>query len=512
MKPRTLALGAVALAATLPAVLVAGAGSGAGSAARTSAVADPTVVTLTGTLTVRGDERGWRAVDVTAEAARGRIEVNPHRWPTDNAGRYLHVGLGTSDGSRCAVDRWVVVDTTDGEAAKVYDGAGARLAETEQFTVAPAWRRQVARVGVAPFAEVDCARAASYASADRKDPGPRIWTGGSTRLEHPWSRVPLRVQCPPSTPWGEVVEIGVSLDLAPGPEPRLGVWGQPSVIGETDAHIDATSGAFTVLSSPDVPDDVDLWTAEPWSGSWVVDPDDDEVWGVRATGRFVEDEVSAGWHCRVPVSMPAPTDWTGTLAGTTWWEWEYVGHDSLGSYLLHYTYEFLDDEWVHVSREYAGARTEPCTEVARRWPWGCHRYYYDEATHRLQIDDRRARWHDRYWKMPGAPKYSVFFPGSIVLPARTGQRFRYHATSRDGELWLRRDGTFRYEGPRPGSRTQVRWTGRYRFLGGDRQQLVLRHDGRVFRDEVQLYFWQDDDGLRLFDLDTHHRQLRFRIE
>jgi hypothetical protein len=519
MHPRIPSLGALALAAALPAVLlVPGPATTATTPANPAdaAAAGPGITTLTDSLTVRGDHRGYRQVVVTTEPGRGRIEVNPRRWPTENAGRYLHVGLGTSAGSACAVDRWVVVDTTDGEAAKVYGGAGVRQQETEQFTVPPGWRKQVARVGVAPFAEVDCVRAASYDSASRLHPGRRIWVGEPESFEDitAVARVPLRVVCPRSTAWGEPLELEVRLDLAPGYDPSHGVFPQPSVMGEGDATVNPTSGPFTVISSPDVPDDVDLWTAAPWSGAFVLDPDDGEVYRVRAGGRLTRDGNDNNWQCRTPVSMPVPTDWAGTLSGTTWWDWVYDSHPDFGSYLHHYTYEFLDDEWVNVSKEYGGAHTDPCTGVGGHWPWGCHRYYYDEASQQLQIDDRRARLEaeHRYWLMPGAPKYALFWRNQVVLPVQTGQRFRYEASSRDGELLLRLDGTFRYDGPRPGSQAKVHWSGTYRFLGGAKQQLLLRHDGHVFRDDVQLYFWLTDDGPELLDLDTRHRQLRFQAD
>jgi hypothetical protein len=97
-----------------------------------------------------------------------------------------------------------------------------------------------------------------------------------------------------------------------------------------------------------------------------------------------------------------------------------------------------------------------------------------------------------------------------VRPATTGQHFAFSGSGSDGDLRLRRDGTYRYQGWHPDQARKVTWTGHYRFTGGDTQQLVLHHGGRAFRDEVQLYFTVTDGHRRLTDVDTHHRLFRFR--
>lgn len=495
------------VAATLPAALLA-------AVTPHALAADPPAATLTATLDVRGDS-GGRDVVVTVEPDLGRVEVSPYYWPSDDGGRYLHVGLGTRADGACHVSTWVVADTTDLTASAAYDAAGAPLAETDQFTVPSEWADHVARIGIEPFGPVDCVRASSYHAPDPAHPGPRIWRSRARDLRSvgftdvPGS-FPVSVTCPRSVQWGEELDLAVEVRSAPGAYPPAGAIPQPSHLEAIDVTLDP--GAFTVTEPPALPADVDLWTDPSWHGAFVLQPDTAEVYGVRLAGTITRDGATTDWTCgTVPVSMPVPTDWVGSLAGTTWWRRDTSSNSGIGSYQLHRTYEFLDGSWVFVSGEYAGARAEPCVTVKHRWPEGCHRYYYDEATGQLQIDDRRAKPDPVGWRLPQAGNRFVKLDRThVVRPAAAGRRFSYSGSGVDGDLGLRRDGTYRYHGWDPDGVRKVTWTGRYRFTGGDAQQLVLRHGGHAFRDEVQLYFTVTDGHRTLTDLDTHHRHFRFR--
>ena len=346
--------------------------------------------------------------------------------------------------------------------------------------------------------------------------GPQIWSGRPRTLtpigydDVPGS-FPASVTCPTSIPWDQEFDLDIDLLSAPGIYPPAGVIPHPSRLTSFAATVDA--GAFSVSDSPVLPDDVDLWSDPSWTGAFVLDADEDAVHGIRLSGTLTRDGTTTDWSCgTVPVSMPAPTDWTGSLAGTTWWRRGASSNSGIGEYQLHRTYEFLDDTWVYVDSEYAGARTEPCTTVKHDWPDGCHRYYYDEETGRLQIDDRRAKTTAGGWLLPGVGNsYPAYSSDRVVVPVDTDQRFGYRGTSTSGTLQLRHDGSFRYHGRHPDGGGLVTWSGTYRFVGGDAQRLVLRHGGQTFRDEVQLYYRQTDNGRTLVDLDTHHRLFRFRL-
>ncbi len=500
-------LAAAALGAVLPLALL--------TSAPTNAASDPEPGTLTASLEVLG-EGGGRDVVVTTEPASGRVEVSPYYWATDDGGRYLHVGLGTSDGGRCEVVRWVVVDTTDLAASAAYDATGAPLPETEQLDVPVEWADQVARVGIAPFPAVDCVRANSHDSADPAHHGPRIWSGRPRALTPiGWDDVPgsfpASVTCPWWIPWNQQFDLNLALLSEPGTYPPAGVIPHPSRLTSFAATVEP--GAFSVADSPALPDDVDLWADPSWLGAFVLDADEDAVHGIRLRGTVTRDGTTTEWSCgMVRVSMPAPTGWTGSLAGTTWWLRGTSSNSGIGEYRLHRTYEFLDDAWVFVDGEYAGARTKLCRTVDHHWPVGCHHYYYDEATGRLQIDDRRAKTRAGGWLLPDiGNKYASYSSARVVLPVDSDQRFGYRGTSGSGSLQLRHDGTYRYHGRQPDGDSKVSWSGTYRFVGGDVQQVVLRHGRRTFRDEVQLYYRQTDEGRTLVDLDTHHRVFRFRM-
>lgn len=477
-------------------------------------VADPAPVTLSASLELHG-EGGANDVVVTVEPELGRIEVSPYYWYAPEAGRYVHVALGNRDGTACAVVRRVVVDTDDLSDPTAYDASGNVLPETEELTVEGDWAELVARVGIAPFAPVDCARATSYESPDPEHHGPKVWTGPVGGLEPVgyadiYGGFPLSVSCPTWIPYASEAGIGVTLTNAPGYSTGGGVLPHPSHLGSAEVAIEP--GPFTVTAAPDFPTGIDLWTSPSYQQDLVVAPDDDQFFSLRLHGTFVRDGATATWSCgRRPISVPVPTDWAGSLAGTLWWRHEVAYNGGIGTYDVHSVYAFLDDTWVYVDDEYGGPPVDPCTEPGHDWPYGCHRYYYDDETGRLQIEDRRAKYANGGYQFPeyygGYEQYKDY---QVVVKVRTGQRFAYRGRSRWGSLVLRRDGSYHYQGWDPEYDHKVDWSGRYRFIGDDVQVMVLHHGRGAFRDGVSLYVWDFDGRTSLRDIDTHHRLFRFR--
>ena len=470
--------------------------------------------TFTATFEVRG-ATGGRDVTVTAEPGTGRLQVSPYYWDRNSGGRYLHVGFGTSAGSGCTVSRWVVVDTSDPVdlTAAAYDGDGAALPATELPLSGNAeWDQIAVRVETTPVDAVDCVKAASHASADPADPGAAIWSHKAVPLTTVGfndrnGTFPATVGCPTEVAAGDTLDVAVGYSTDPGTYPGAGIIPRPSGFGALDFTVDP-SESYTVASAPEPRTDVDLWTDEPWTGDLSLQLDPSELYFVRVSGTVSIDGTAADWGCssRIPVTVPVPTDWTGTLAGKTWWVRGEASNSGIGDYVLHRAYEFLDDEWVYVDDEYSGPHTDPCTKAASN-PSGCHRYYYDADSGRLQIDDRLARPRAGGWGMPTyGGRYQNYFTDHVVRPVTTGQRLAYSGKGRHGvALTLRKDGTYTCHYCIGGERTSG---GRYRFVGGDAQQLVLHRPGPDLRTGVQLYYAPRDGHPRLYDIDTDIRTFR----
>lgn len=448
-------------------------------------------------------------VGVMAEPSLGRVEVHTWHWSAGIAGRYLHVGLGSTDGGACAVSRWIVVDKGD-EAAPVtaYDAAWEPL-PVQSFPDGETVDDNVERIEIGAYPDSGCLRVAVYDGADPQSPGPKVSKGPAepfASLGHSdLTTSPLHLTCPPEVPWGGEFEVDVAIDPRPGPLPDL-FW--PSHL-RTVSYAFELSSQYTLVESPTLPTDVDLWTAEEWTGSFVFDADpsatyDIDLGQVDFTGDGVTTQRGCELHrTKIPVSMPVPTDWEGSLAGETWWWRSTSANSGIGEFDIHAAAEFLDDEWVALTGRYQAPRATPCTAGDDE----CHRYYYDEATGRLQIDDRLLRPRGDGWMLRVGTRRSrpALLPDREITSVTTGKRFSYDGRSRFGQrLVLRKDGTYRYalgEG-----RT---WTGRYRFVGGETQDLVLRRPGRDARHEVLLFFGERDGARRLFDIETEQLRMRF---
>jgi hypothetical protein len=103
-------------------------------------------------------------------------------------------------------------------------------------------------------------------------------------------------------------------------------------------------------------------------------------------------------------------------------------------------------------------------------------------------------------------RYENYATDHVIRPVTTGQRLAYSGKGRHGvALTLRRDGTYTCHYCIGADRTSA---GRYRFVGGDAQELVLRQPGADFRSDVQLYYAPHDGKTRLYDIDTDVRTFR----
>ena len=138
---------------------------------------------------------------------------------------------------------------------------------------------------------------------------------------------------------------------------------------------------------------------------------------------------------------------------------------------------FVDDEWVHLAADSVRYQSPTCAAVFEEWNQGCHRYWYDADTGRLQIDDLRARVTERGWWWQGRGWDKAF----KVRTLQAGATRRFHGTGdtlpcvdtgRTGcsyftpaEVWLTKDGRFRWT---RGSRGQ---RGHYEALADSRLQL-----------------------------------------
>ncbi len=457
-------------------------------------------------LTLHG-AAGASSVTVTAEPATGRIQVFFEDWSSEAGGSYLHVALGTRDGDSCDVVRRVVADPSDLSATAAYEPDGTPL-PVQHFEVGAPWAQKLSRVAIPAFAPVDCVVAKGRSGADPADPGATISSSTRTALVPSGFGTghdifPATVACPTEVPAGGQLDITVGYTTDPSPSwyylaPR------PSGFGAMSFTVDP-SPDFTGSTSPEPQTNVDLWTDEPWNGDLLVDLDPSELYFVRPEGTVAIDGAEASWACagRIPVTVPVPTDWVGSLAGESWWSRGEGSNSGIGGYALHQVYEFLDDEWVYFEDEYFGPRTEPCASGVA----GCYRYYYDEDSNRLQIGNRLALPGTGTWGMPAAGgSYATYSVSHSIRPVTTGQRFAYTGTSDfSGPLTLRRDGTYTCKGC---TGTRHTFGGRYRFIGGDVQELVLHKRGADFRSGVVLYYAKHDGRAGLFDIDTGQRLFR----
>ncbi|HYG94714.1 MAG TPA: hypothetical protein VD859_14110 [Nocardioides sp.] len=457
---------------------------------------------------------------VLVEPASGRVQL-----PDDPVFEeiYVHVVLGHRAGTGvCVPELTIVLDGDEWPVEAVYDAEGARVPDVEQFPEV-AEPGDVARLEVAPFAAVDCVDAAGHTGADPADPGELLVTSRAPETLSEEDVLPAAdaatldlVDWPAFAPYGGQVTATARYRFT-------GSWAPdsfrfPSRVSVLRFSVEAGPNATLVGPGEVTATDVDLWRHPEGELGFTVALSPNAPYSVSqpqvlldADGTLADSDPGV-----TPVAHPVPTDWSGSLAGTTWWRptsYTVKGVQHVGFTIV----RFLDDEWVYLDGGkygFDGVAPTSCTEIEAVGR-GCHRYYYDEATGRLQVDQLRAEPMSgaRGWAIPTRNGRSwsrqPYARTDVQLPVSTGARFALRGSGnaivdgsvRPGSVVLRLDGTYRL---RIGDRRVVE--GRYRFLGGDRQHLRLDPRGRGGRDArtspVQLYFDETRDRLMGIDCDS----------
>jgi hypothetical protein len=251
--------------------------------------------------------------------------------------------------------------------------------------------------------------------------------------------------------WGEttVTDVGLSTYL-----------NGPSVITDVVLGLAPTSQG-QVVDAESAPIDWDFWA----DGSTDADLPVTSVqpWGTRVLPSVTADEGTRyGGDRRIFIRSKAPTDWVGTLAGERYWHpAERLGANEFPGLT------FLDDTWVFIHRNSKVVRE--CTSSTPQWGWGCHRYWYDAATGRLQLGQLQARVTDTGWWWQGDAYDRSFQVRSFAR----GETRNYHGTGTTqicchhpkAEVSLRKDGRYRIVRGRQTER------GHYRAIGSSMLRL-----------------------------------------
>lgn len=177
-----------------------------------------------------------------------------------------------------------------------------------------------------------------------------------------------------------------------------------------------------------------------------------EPWGTSAELVVATaNSVDTRGNVRLWISHPPPTDWVGSLSGVRLWipraRWGRVEQPTMS---------FVDGMWVHLAPNSTKYLQPTCQSVSDQWNEGCHRYWYDADTGRLQIDDLQARVTGRGWRWQRV-HWNASYRVRTLAPGATR---RYHGTGKvlpcahfdrtgcsyfaPAEVWLRKDGRYRW--------------------------------------------------------------------
>ncbi len=245
----------------------------------------------------------------------------------------------------------------------------------------------------------------------------------------------------------------------------------------------APSGQGQVVQAATVPAPVD-W--DFWAGGFETTVDMEvtpiQEWGTRALPSFTTDNGTWLRKARkVQIWHRPPTDWEGSLAGHIYWNRRGALPWSVRRL------SFQDDTWVYLHDN--GAAVPRCTGSSPRWGRGCHRYWYDAATGRLQIGQLRAQVTDDGWWW----QEETYDRSDQVRTLARGETRFYRGRGKGVDccplsrawVWLWKNGRYRIE-----RGTQVE-TGYYRSLargamrldkgarGGRTRLVTLSFFGRV---------------------------------
>lgn len=459
-----------ALILTLVAPLLAAAGSSPAHAAdsdgvtpRAAAVASPRF----GFARVDDNGSGTHltgGIHVDPGLQRIGLSVNFTRPDTDTWGR---VWLGEpTGGDGCTRDVVVQGRSKDASTWVAREAGGAAVPVVADYS-ASAYRQL--RLQLSRPALPDGCAVAELWSGDAGGPTQLIKTGERTLTGKILERsVFARFQVKYRVPWGEttVTDVNLSADL-----------NGPSVITDVIVGLAAASQG-QVVDATSAPIDWDFWADGSTDVDLPVTPV--EPWGTRVRPSVSADEGTRfGGDRRLFVRSKAPTDWVGSLAGERYW----YPHAKLGR-IDFPGLTFLDDTWVYIHRNSKTVRE--CSDATPQWGWGCHRYWYDEDTGRLQLGQLQARVTDTGWWWQGDDYDRSFRVRSFAR----GETRNYHGTGTTqicchhpkADVRLRKDGRYRIV------RGRLVERGHYRAIGSSMLRLDPgRRGGRT--KVVQLDFF-----------------------
>ncbi len=273
----------------------------------------------------------------------------------------------------------------------------------------------------------------------------------------------------------------------------------PSALSDIKMSLTPTSqGPVVQAVTVPAPVDWDFW-ADGFATTVDMKVTPIEEWGTRARPSFTTDK---GTWLRKPRKLQIwhrpPTGWEGTLAGRIYWNRRDAQPWSIRRL------SFQDDGWVylHDHRDVVPR----CSESSPKWSRGCHRYWYDASSGRLQIGQLRAQVTDDGWWWQGET-YDRSDQVRVLRPGAT--RFYRGSTSvarsrlSGARVWLWKNGRYRIERGR-----QVE-AGYYRSLargairldkgarGGPTRKATLSFFGRIVDGRWQTSeVWFDDTRTR----------------
>ena len=451
----------------------AGVVAGASESPGTLAKASPSgvhVATIAAAKFPRAADVGVRAAEYGARFdGRVHIDAAAHRLgfdfdfnPPDETLLWARVWLGERTESGCT--REVVLQGT----SRHTSSWSAHEADGETISVAADYSKDATGIHLLRF-QLDrpnlpdgCARAEWWEGSD---------TGPTTRVvKGLWKRT-FRLTSSPlvtpprrlSLPWGETSITTVSV--------RESGWA-PSLLQELSVSLGGQPPVVTAESEPIAL--WDFWKDGPAQIELPMTPT--EPWGTYATLKLTTKAHGTIpiWWIRLWIRHTPPTDWVGSLPGTRLWR---PRTDPWSGHPEQPTMTFVDDEWVHLAANSNRYPSPICTTVSEEWNRGCHRYWYDADTGRLQIDDLQARvtesgwwWQERSWDR--AYRVRTLQPGHTRRFHGTGDTLPCARTNRTGcsyfepaEVWLTKDGSYRW------TRGTKDERGHYEALADSRLQL-----------------------------------------
>lgn len=458
---------------------------------------DPALATVKQKLWTSPESPSFQ-LGVLADPASGRIQVFSRFGAMKH---YLHFGLGSRDGGgSCVVDRWVVLDRATGGDAQVYDAARQPVTVIQRFDGAFSdWSSWYAwdRLAIEPGGwSADCATVFGTVTAD-----PSGDREGSERTADlvPYDGPPFTASGPQAgLPRGIVTGQNAPMRVKDDLGPYSALWSVLAVPPvEVSVEIAVPAESRLQVVTPTTKTSIDPWvepvlradlTVRTDATDWVYPDGDVTLGGIFLDGSGYRD---------VRVQSPIPTDWVGSLAGAQLWS-RYDG--GWPPWDRHRVATYLDDEWVYIGFVGGDVPASCSEESDSPDKSGCHRYYYDGVTARLQFDeyelmrtidpegwqpwwqDQAFRADSRVGRITAGKQFDfkgegeLFTCGSPTIAAR-GCEHTYV------KLVLRADGTYVYTRTEEYSEPVVR-RGTYRFRSGQRLELRPRQGGTKTLNEV----------------------------